>query len=391
MKDPTRTLLIDPDPRSRGAIRRALVESGRASVVAEAMTYDRPAAASEMVVVNLDTDIEAAIRLVQGIAATEPRPAVLAASASRDGGLLLRAIRAGAREFLMLPADPADLAWVLDRLGTPAETPPPPEARRGPGLVAVTGASGGVGCTTIAINLAVGLAKNFETSVLLADLDLLFGVADVALDLLPEFTLLDAIRGIDRVDEAMLRRAVAKHASGIQILPRPVEIEDADKIDPDALRRLLAIAKTTFSTVVVDTSKSLQTSDFVAYELADVVLVVVQPDVLGVRNAARLLKLLRQDEVLAEKIKLVANRVGSHEAEVGLKKAEETLGAPFAWRIPNATKILQAARSKGVPVASEGAGTKAHQALLDMAHALRPFPGLNPEAKRRRGFFAALF
>jgi pilus assembly protein CpaE len=257
-------------------------------------------------------------------------------------------------------------------------------------MIAVAGANGGVGCTTIAVNLAVSLAKSSDASTLLTDLDLIYGSADVALDLLPDYTLLEATLKIDRVDEALLRRAISRQSSGVQVLPRPAEIEDAAKIDPDALRRLLHIAKEAYSSVIVDTSKALQATDFVAFEMADVILVVFQLDLIGIRNTTRFLKLLRQYDGMADRIKLVANRVGGFDAEIGLKKAETTLGAPISWQIPNATKLVHDSRCKGLPIAVEGSGTKVHQAILDIAHALRPFPGA-VEQKPRRGFFAALF
>jgi pilus assembly protein CpaE len=394
MKAMVRTLLIDPDADSRESTRRDLDATGRVTVVGSVASYVEAAArldvlAPALVVVNLDADIRAATRLIQQVAENDPNTAVLPISSFRDSSLLIGVMRAGAREFLILPAKEGELAEILDRLIRPrAEVKI--KARRGPGMIAVAGAGGGVGCTTIAVNLAVSLAKSSDASILLTDLDLIYGSADVALDLLPDYTLLEATLKIDRVDEALLRRAISRHSSGVQVLPRPAEIEDAAKIDPDALRRLLYIAKEAFSSVIVDTSKALQSTDFVAFELADVILVVVQLDLISVRNTNRFLKLLRQYDGLADRIKLVANRVGAFDAEIGIKKAEATLGAPIAWQIPNATKLVHEARSKGLPIAVEGSGTKVHQAILDIAHALRPFPGAIEE-KPRRGFFAALF
>jgi pilus assembly protein CpaE len=390
-----RALLIDPDDRTREILREALAVSGRVGVAEASASYQGGigllgSSTSELVVINLDHDREAALRVLRHAAALDPRVPILPASADPDSSLVLSAMRAGAREFLVLPPDAGELVQILDRLLRPAADGPA-QAARGPGMIAVAGTVGGVGCTTIAVNLAVTLARRPEEPVLLVDFDLLFGSADVALDLLPDFTLLEATQRVDRVDEAMLRRAVAKHTTGVQILPRPIELEDAAKIDPEALRKLLAVAKSAFSSVIIDTSKGLQSSDFVAFEEADIILLVIQPDLYGLRNAARLLKLLRQYEGLGEKVRLLANRVGAFEAEIGLKKAEMTLGGPIEWQLPNATKQIQEAHAKGVPLLADGNKTRFHSAFHEMATTLRPPQSSAGNGKARRGFLASIF
>ncbi len=184
---------------------------------------------------------------------------------------------------------------------------------------------------------------------------------------------------------------MAQHPTGVHILARPIELEDAAKIDPEALRRLLVVAKHAFSSVVIDTSKGLQSSDFIAYEAADTIVLVIQLDLFGLRNAARLLKLLRQYEGLADKVKLVANRVGAFDAEIGLKKAEATLGAAIDWQLPNATKQIHDAHAKGLPVVADGTRSKVQQAILDIARDLCPDPGPTAQGKARRGLFSGLF
>jgi pilus assembly protein CpaE len=395
MNGTPRALLIDPDDRSRQSLRQALAASGRVGVAEAPASYQGSVAllgggSAEIVVINLDHDREASLRLLRHAAAVDPRVPVLPASANPDSSLILAAMRAGAREFLVLPADPGELAQILERLLRPPDDGPA-AVRRGTGLVAIAGTVGGVGCTTIAVNLAVSLAKRPEDSVLLVDFDLLFGSADVALDLLPDFTLLEATQKIDRVDESLLRRAVARHDTGVQILPRPIELEDAGKIDPEALRKLLQVAKSAFSSVIVDTSKGLQSSDFVAFEEADTILLVIQPDLFGLRNAARLLKLFRGYDGLGDKVKLVANRVGAFDAEISLKKAEMTLGSPIVWQLPNATKQAHEAHAKGVPLVAEGTRTRVHQAFQEIADTLSPTPAGAASGRPRRGFLSSIF
>lgn len=165
-------------------------------------------------------------------------------------------------------------------------------------------------------------------------------------------------------------------------------LQDVASIDPENLRRFFGLLRAAFNTVVIDTSKGLLASDFTAFEMSDVILVVVQLDLVCLRNTSRLIGLFRQFDGMAERIKLVANRSGSLETEISLKKAEETLKMPVSWQVPNASRPFQDARNKGVPLSEVAKGSRAHQVFLDIARSLRPAAASAPP-KPKRGLFAA--
>ena len=129
-------------------------------------------------------------------------------------------MRAGAKEFLARPVKIEDLLEALGRIG---------ERRFGRGesksrhsmVLAVAGATGGVGATSLAVNLGYALAANEKYSVAVVDLDLCLGDADVLLDTIPDYTLLDVAQNITRLDFALLKRSLTKHSSGLFLLPRP--------------------------------------------------------------------------------------------------------------------------------------------------------------------------
>jgi pilus assembly protein CpaE len=330
--------------------------------------------------------------LIQAIAQSNPGTAVLPASRVRDSSIILSAIRAGAREFLPLPAPPDEVLQTFDRLLNRREDSQAPAAAkpRGPQVIAVTGAAGGIGCTTIAVNVATTLAKTAGQEVVLADFDLMLGSIDACLDIIPDQTLQGVVQNVDRLDLTLLKRSMTRHASGLYVLPHPVAMEDAAKIDPEALRRVLALLKAAFPTVVLDTSKGLQSSDFIAFEMADLILMAVQLDLTCLRNTARLLQLFQQFDGFSDRVRLVANRSGSHETEISLKKAEETLKVPILWQIPNATKIVHTARAKGVPIEAVAPGSRIHQSILEVTKGVKP-SSPDPDAKTKKGLFAAFF
>jgi pilus assembly protein CpaE len=390
-----RVILIDPVEASRQALQRLLGAISSVWLAEVCTSYSAGAqlvaeSPPDVTVVVLDSDPEQAVTSIQSIMRKNPGAIVLPASQAPDSALILRVMRAGAREFLTLPADVEELLASFEHL-LPSNPDPGTTARRGSQVIAITGASGGVGCTTLAVNLATTLARKSEQTVVIADFDLLTGAVDTCLDMIPDQTLLQVSQNADRLDLTLLKRTLGRHLSGLYVLPHPVSMEDVPKIDPEALRRVVSLLKAAFDIVVIDTSKALQASDLVAFEMADSILLVVELSLSNLRNSARLLQLFRQFEGMVDRVKVVVNRVGAANTEISLKKAEETLNTQASWQIPNAYKLVTCARSKGVTIEDEGPGSRVQKSILDIAHAFEDPAAVKAEIKPRRGRFAAFF
>jgi pilus assembly protein CpaE len=394
MKDLIRVVLIDQSEESRSALQRLL--RGIGSIwLSEVVNSFHDAAvraaeiAADVTIVVLDHDPNQALDLIQKIAHTNPGTVLLPASRSADSALILRAIRSGAREFLPLPAEQTELLDTVSRLLRGRNESLSAQSQ-GPRIVSVTGATGGVGCTTLAVNLAAALGSNKDHETILLDLDLIFGGVDAYLDVPTNNTLSHIVQSFDRLDLTLLKRSITRHSCGLYVLPHPTVIQEAAGIDPEVLRRLFGLLRAAFSTVVIDTSKGLQSADFSAFELSDVILVVVQLDLLCLRNTARLLALFREYEGLIDRVKLVVNRCDSWECQIKPEKAEETLKMPISWSIPNSAKFFQEARLKGLPLGDVAKGSRPHHVFLDMARSMRPV-ATELSAKPRRKLFAAFF
>src|SRR5262249_5740365 len=168
---------------------------------------------------------------------------ILAVSAQGDGQSILQALRSGAKEFLTQPVVLEELLTALSRLrhnrGSSHGSSSGGVVRNDSQVIAVAGSRGGVGCTSIAVNLGCTLAQEKQNSVALIDLDLALGDADVALDLMPDYTLAEVAMNVDRLDMTFLRRSLSKHATGLSLLPHPVQMEDIAMIHEDHLQRLI--------------------------------------------------------------------------------------------------------------------------------------------------------
>jgi pilus assembly protein CpaE len=394
MKDVIRLVLVDPNEGSRGALQQLVGTVGSLWIAEVFTTYQGAAGkiaeiAPDLCLVTLDSNPAQALELIASLSQLSPDGVILPASTSCDGALMLKVIRSGAREFLTLPTESTELLEVVMRLFRSRDDSAVSTVR-GPQLITVTGASGGVGCTTLAVNLATSLASSREGETILLDFDLMFGSIDACLDIIPDNTVYNVVQNFDRLDLTLLKRSMTRHTSGLYVLPRPVALEDAAKIDPETLRRLLGLLKAAFPSLVIDTSKGLQSSDFVAFEMADIILMVIVLDLTCLRNTARLLNLFKQFEGMSERVKLVVNRDGAAESEISLKKAEETLRMPISWQIPVAVKPFQNSRIRGVPLSEVASGSRAHQSILEISRGIRPAASSDTE-KPRKGLFAAFF
>jgi pilus assembly protein CpaE len=374
MSNVLRLAIVDPDDSKREALKNLLLgmdtiwleaESSRYEYFADVVGQTNP----DIGLVAIDADPEKGLKLVTQLAATAPNCAVLVVSASGDGNLILQAMRAGAKEFLTEPLQLEDLLSALGRISERRfgrdESKP-----RGSQVIAVAGSIGGVGTTSLAVNLACALARDESSSVALVDLDLCLGDADVFLDTIPDYTLVDVAQNVSRLDFSLLKRSLTKHSSGLYLLPRPVQLEDIGLISADGLQRVIGLLKATFSHLVLDLSKSYSPIDMVALEAANHVLLTTQLDLPCLRNVVRLVMSFGEMEGITDKVKIVVNRVGLDSGQISLKKAEETIGKDIFWQLPNDYRTMIEVRNNGVPLIEQAPKAAITQSINALAESL---------------------
>jgi pilus assembly protein CpaE len=166
-----------------------------------------------------------------------------------------------------------------------------------------------------------------------------------------------------------LKRSLSKHTSGVSLLPHPVQVEDAALIREDHLQRVIGLLRASYTHLVLDLSKSFSPNDVTALRMADVILLVAQLELSSLRNVVRLLLTLGNDEALGSKVQVVLNRVGS-DHDISLQKAEETIGKPIYWQIPNEPRPMQEARNQGAPLLQHAPRCKVQQSMAGLAAAL---------------------
>lgn len=400
-KDVLRVAFVDPSDSTREPLRALLLGLESVWLEAEGNRYDFfPDVVSQsnpdLSIISLDADPNRALQLISQLKQNMPHMALLAVSSRTDGPFILQTLRQGADEFLTQPLVLEELLTVMQRIQQRVAAPtvaaaaghatpqPVPGARSM--VIAVAGSRGGIGCTSIAVNMGCALAQEKSNNVVLVDLDLALGDADVTLDVLPNTTLSDIAANIDRLDMSFLRGALSKHSSGLSLLPHPVQLDDVGTIHEEHLQRIINLLKASFSHIILDLSKSYRPTDFMALRLADVVLMIAQLELTSIRNVFRLIQSLNNIEGLGNKIKVIMNRVGAEDQEITEKRAEEAIGRSIFWKVPNDSKSMLASRNAGKPLVEYAPKSKVFQSLQGLAAAVCGKP-VDGKGGKKSGWF----
>jgi pilus assembly protein CpaE len=400
MRDVQRLVIVDPSDATREPLRNQLLGVETVWLEAECSRYefffDVVAQSNpDVAVVALDADPGKALQLISQLSIERPELGILAVSAKGDGQLILQALRGGAHEFLTAPVVLEELLQAMQRLqqkhGSREGGSSNGVAKVNSLVVAMLGSRGGVGATSLGVNLGCCMAADKQNNVALLDLDLALGDADVALDLMPVYTLADVAMNIVRLDMTFLKRSLVQHAgTGLSLLPHPVQLQDVELIKEEHLQRVVGLLRASESHQVLDLSKGFSALDMAAMRMSDVILLVAQLELSSLRNVVRILARLGVEDGLIEKTKIVMNRVGCDffDGAIGLKKAEETIGTPVFWQVPNEPKAMMSSRNAGIPLILHAPRSKTHQSINGLAQVLLGTASENEVKKRKSGFFS---
>jgi pilus assembly protein CpaE len=388
-----RIAIVDPNDESREALCGMLLGVDFVWLESQGKNYDFfldviQQNVPDLVIANLDGDKTKSLVMIEQLANTYPKLPILAISS--DNQSLLAALKKGAKFFLTQPVVLEELLEALRNVGNGGQTPAKPGAVRPQAqtvtVTAVLGSRGGVGCTTLAVNLGATLAADPTNHVALLDLDLALGDCDVALDMMPDLTMTDLVMNLEKLDMNFMKRSLIKHeGSGLSVLCHPIQIAEIEKIHPDHLKRIVSLLRVSYNHLILDLSKSLAPTDVEALHIADKILLVAQLELSSLRNVVRILHTLNAID-LGSKVHVVMNRVGADyaEADINLKKAEDTIGKPIYWQVPNDAKAVIGARNVGMPLLAHAPKSRAQQSIQGLAAALtnRTAAAAAPPAKR---------
>jgi pilus assembly protein CpaE len=376
---PVRVIVLNVDEEATAELRAHLLSIEGVKIVAE---IDEPAMLAhaigqfpaEVLLVHLDPNPNAIMGAIAPvIAAQKDAIASIGMTEDRDAELVMRAMRAGMREFLWKPFPPEQLVEILGRMAREAPSNP----RRLGRLIPVMATTGGAGATTLATNLAVELAQiergkdvspgDGRLRVAVVDLDFRFGQVAMFLDAQPTYTIAELCESTDHIEPQMIERVLVKHPSGVHVLAQPASIEQAQRISAAQCASALSALLEHYDFVVCDGPTRFDPTARAVFDMTDVYLLVLQLVVPAVRNTDRILHELNRSGYNLDKVRLICNRFGRDAGHLEPADVEATLGRRIAWALPDDWKTSSTAANIGAPLLDHAPRSKLRAAYQQIA------------------------
>lgn len=305
---------------------------------------DEDKQAADLLIFELGTDTDHDFNVLQSLLQAGAATDVFLTSEKYDQALLLQSIRIGAREFFPQPIKDDDVKQALKKFREGAESGK--RIKLG-SLINVMGSKGGVGTTTIAVNLAVSLAEiTASKSVALVDLNMTTGETPFFLDIRPGYHWGQISKNINRLDPTFIMNILNRHSSGIYLFSSP-GTPSHETVSPEAVERLLNFMRKMFDFVVIDSGQLLDTISQKVLQISDTVLLTTILTLPCIANAKKILKIYDFWGYPAKgNVKIMVNRYLKN-SQLTLKDAEESLGQSVFWNFPNDFPTTIAAINQG--------------------------------------------
>ena len=305
----------------------------------------------DLLILELGSDIKEDLRMVETVMRKGKVGHVFLTGDNLDANVLLQAMRIGVKEFFPQPLDEEEVRAALGKLSLTVK-PKAVEAkpRRGR-IITFIGSKGGVGTTTLAVNMAANLAargEGFKTA--LVDMHVILGDIPLFFDINPGFNWGEILKNIHRLDATLLDNVVTHHKeSGVHILPSPGSLrEGLHTIQADVLERLLETMRDTYDYTILDCGFVMTTSLAKILEMADRFFVVAMLTLPCMTNTRKVIKAIEtmEQEAVKTKLRVVVNRYKKR-TSITLQEAENGIDHKIFWRVPDDYKRTMSAVDLG--------------------------------------------
>ncbi len=302
-------------------------------------------------------------------------------------------LRRGADEFVPYPLPENELQEAIDRMQQPDPVVAPqaaPTATNGSSkegaLFVVQGLAGGVGSTTMAVNLAwelVTVSAKEAPKVCLIDLDLQYGTVSTYLDLPRHEAVFEMLSDTDSMDEDSFGQALQTFEEKLQVLTAPSDMVPLDIITPEDIQRVIDTARANFDYVVIDMPKTLVHWSETVLQAAHVYFALLELDMRSAQNALRLKRALQAEELPFNKLRFAMNRAPKFTDLNGksrVKRMGESLGISIDLLLPDGGKPVMQSGDHGLPLANSAAKNPLRREIAKLAQSLHSLGSSDAEA-----------
>jgi pilus assembly protein CpaE len=384
--EPLRVVCLSPDPTIAAGVATMFASVPDFALATRTVGYDdglQDLRDPDLAVVVLENDPTAGIAVIEGVRRSSRGTHVVAVSLEDDAETIVRAMRAGADEHLSLPLSQQELFKTCIKVVELRRGRTSNDARHGELWVAY-GAKGGMGVTTLVVNLAVALqAAQRDTAIV--DLDVYSGDAAFFLNVKPAYTLRQ-LASAEHLDPVFLRGAMGRHGSGLSILAAPAAGRGEPPLELSAKQTLAILELVTglHELTLVDTPGIPSEATRAALGAADRILLVTDLTVPALHGCVRTLEWLRGEGVDPQgTVDVIVNKHDGRSAEVSPKEASRTLGLPLRALLPRDDVAALGAANAGKPLGEVRPGGILERAIGGLVTPGRPAAEASP---RRPGF-----
>lgn len=348
-------LIISEEQNTIELLKKFIQESDKFHFLAAASDFSKAANAlaelkKGLVIVDISGYQEQALNFVSKATADFPECKVITLSDKPDVNLVIRAMRVGTSDFIAMPVIKEEFFDVLDKLYNDL-TNSRQDKKSKCRVITVYSNKGGVGKTSVAVNLALELAKITKENVALIDLNFQLGDVTTFLDLKPSFNISYMLQNLDKINSDFLLSTLEKYKdTSLYVLADPPFFKQVDDVSSKDIAKLFNILRDTFSYVVVDTSAGFDPKALTALENSDLILLAAIINLPALRNCQRCLELFDKMGLDNDKIQILINRYMEND-DIKAEDAAEVLGKNIYWKIPNNYFTMMASINKGVPAA----------------------------------------
>jgi pilus assembly protein CpaE len=323
----------------------------------------------ELLILEIGNNMKEEIRALYSIRKASPGMEIFLISSNSDPRALIELRRAGAKKIFIPPVKNEEVRAAL--VNSKNEKNAAPSAQRGRKsgeIIYAIGSKGGVGTTTIALNLASSLAALDKfRSVILTDITLPFGDIPTLLNIRPSPDWAQISKNLTRIDSTSLKNILFEHPDGFYVLPSPGGVKEGQRINPERFEKLLSVLKETYDFIVLDGGKSFIDDSIGILRLAETVLLITSLSNPCIVNAKRLFSIIQRiAPPLEEKIKIVVNRYQKNSSAL-LGQLEEDLNKEIFCKIPNDYQTTMAAIKRGQTITQVGKGKEINDAFVKLA------------------------